>query len=360
MKYIKILVINLFIFYGSYTYAETSFVHTKLADKLYKPWGIAVIDNDHLLITQKSGELFKVNIRSKTKTEILHNLIVEEYGQGGLLDILYYDEKVYVSYAEKRDDEQYSTSVAIGELKDNSINFKNIFQSEPPIKSKIHFGSRLEVKNDHLFITVGERQTGKLTQEIDNHFGKIIRLHLDGSIPEDNPYVDVEDGLNEIYMIGLRNPQGMAFSSEDNEIYITNHGPKGGDFFGKVIEKGNYGWDDVAWGGTDYDGTIIGDGSAWLTGLVKPIYRWIPSIAVSDIFFYEGDEFKEWQGDVLLSSLKVQKLLKLDYEDGKVKNVTTLFERKGRLRDVEVNSLGEVFYIIDDSKGSLWQLQKTN
>ena len=359
MKYIKILFFSILLFYSSYIYADSNFVHAKLADKLYKPWGIAVLDDDYLLVTQKSGELFKINIRNKTKTEIDHNLIVSEYGQGGLLDVLYYNEKVYVSYAEERGDEKYSTSVAIGELKGNSISFKNIFQSEPPIKSKIHFGSRLEIKNDHLFITVGERQTGKLTQEIDNHFGKIIRLHLDGSIPLDNPYVDQENGLNEIYMIGLRNPQGMAVSPIDNELYITNHGPKGGDFFGKVIEKGNYGWDDVAWGGTDYDGTIIGDGSAWLPGLVKPIYRWIPSIAVSDIFFYEGDEFSEWQGDVLLSSLKVQKLFKLDYEDGKVRDVSIIFERKGRLRDVEVNNLGEIFYIVDDSKGSLWQLQKS-
>ena len=359
MKYIKILFFSILLFYSSYIYADSNFVHAKLADKLYKPWGIAVLDDDHLLVTQKSGELFKINIRNKTKTEIDHNLIVSEYGQGGLLDVLYYNEKVYVSYAEERDDEKYSTSVAVGKLKGNSINFNNIFQSEPPIKSKIHFGSRLEIKNDHLFITVGERQTGKLTQEIDNHFGKIIRLHLDGSIPLDNPYVDQENGLNEIYMIGLRNPQGMAVSPIDNELYITNHGPKGGDFFGKVIEKGNYGWDDVAWGGTDYDGTIIGDGSAWLPGLVKPIYRWIPSIAVSDIFFYEGDEFSEWQGDVLLSSLKVQKLFKLDYEDGKVRDVSIIFERKGRLRDVEVNNLGEIFYIVDDSKGSLWQLQKS-
>ena len=359
MKYIKILFFSILLFYSSYIHAESSFVHTKLADMLYKPWGIAVLDDDHLLVTQKSGELFKINIRSKTKTEIEHNLIVSEYGQGGLLDILYYNEKVYVSYAEKRDDEKYSTSVAIGELKGSSINFNNIFQSEPPNKSKTHFGSRLEIKNDHLFVTVGERQTGNLTQELDNHFGKIIRLNLDGSVPVDNPYIDIENGLNEIYMIGLRNPQGMARSPIDNELYITNHGPKGGDFFGKVIEKGNYGWDDVAWGGTDYDGTIIGDGSAWLPGLVKPIYRWIPSIAVSDIFFYEGEEFKEWQGDVLLSSLKFQQLLKLDYENGKVRDVSIIFEKKGRLRDVEVNNRGEVFYIIDDSKGSLWQLQKS-
>ena len=359
MKYIKILFFNILLFYSSYIQADSNFDHTKLADKLYKPWGIAVLDDDHLLVTQKSGELFKINIRSKAKTEIEHNLIVSEYGQGGLLDILYYNEKVYVSYAEKRDDEKYSTSVAIGELKGSSINFNNIFQSEPPNKSKTHFGSRLEIKNDHLFVTVGERQTGNLTQELDNHFGKIIRLNLDGSVPVDNPYIDIENGLNEIYMIGLRNPQGMARSPIDNELYITNHGPKGGDFFGMVIEKGNYGWDDVAWGGTDYDGTIIGDGSAWLPGLVEPIYRWIPSIAVSDIFFYEGEEFKEWQGDVLLSSLKFQQLLKLDYENGKVRDVSIIFEKKGRLRDVEVNNRGEVFYIIDDSKGSLWQLQKS-
>ena len=101
MKYIKILFLSIILFYTSYIYADSNFVHTKLADKLYKPWGIAVLNDDYLLVTQKSGELFKVNIRSKIKTEIDHNLIVSEYGQGGLLDVLYYNEKVYVSMLKK-------------------------------------------------------------------------------------------------------------------------------------------------------------------------------------------------------------------------------------------------------------------
>ena len=150
----------------------------------------------------------------------------------------------------------------------------------------------------------------------------------------------------------------MALSPVDNEVYITNHGPKGGDFFGKVIREGNYGWDDVAWGGIDYDGSIIGDGSAWKPGYDKPIYRWIPSIAVSNIVFYQGKEFEYLNGNVLLASLKAQKLISLQYENGKIINEEILIEKKVRIRDVEVNKQGKIFIITDDANGGLWQLMK--
>ena len=351
-----IIQISIFIFANPIIAEEYRLL--KIIDGLYKPWGLTFIDNENVLITLKSGEIVKVNIPDRDYQKITHNLEIKEYGQGGLLDILFKDNMVYVSYSEKRGDEKFSTSIALGKLSDNNIVFDNIFQSEPPVKENIHFGSRLAIKDNYLYASIGERRQGIATQDPSNHFGKIIRIKLDGTIPLDNPNFNNPQSLPEVFQIGLRNPLGMALSPIDNEVYITNHGPKGGDFFGKVIRAGNYGWDDVAWGGIDYDGSIIGDGSAWKPGYDKPIYRWIPSIAVSNIVFYKGDAFKDWEGDVLLASLKAQKLIKLEFKNGKVLNEVTLFDRKGRLRDVEINNKGEIFVIIDDANGSFWQLKK--
>ena len=333
----------------------------KVIDGLDRPWGMSFIDDDNLLVTQKSGEILIINLNTQEKIQLDHSLKVLEVGwQGGMLDVLYHKGIVYVSYTEKRYGKHTTTSIAAGKLKDNKLeDFKNIFRSDPPIDTEIHWGSRLAVKDKYLFASVGERAQGMAAQDPTNHFGKIIRLNLDGSIPEDNPGLTVsKNWLPEIYQIGVRNPQGMAVSPIDNEVYISNHGPKGGDFFGKVIKGSNYGWMLVAWGGTDYDGSIIGDGSAWKPGLIKPIYRWIPSIAVSNFIFYQGRKFPALKNKVLLTSLKAQKLISLQYEDGKVKDEKVIYERDGRMRDIESNSKGEIFIIIDDSKSGIWKLSK--
>jgi len=327
---------------------------------LNKPWGMSFIDNDNLLLTQKSGGIFKINLKNKEITELKHDLNVLEAGwQAGMLDIHYFDGNVFVSYTEKIDGMNTSTSVATGRLVDDKlVNFRNIFQSIPPIDTDIHWGSRLAIKDNVLYASVGERAMGNAAQDPSNHFGKIIRINLDGSIPKDNPvFENNENWLPEIYQIGLRNPQGMALNHYDNEIYITNHGPKGGDFFGKVLKDSNYGWMEVAWGGIDYDGSIIGDGSAWKEGFLKPIYRWIPSIAVSNLIFYKGSNFPELENNVVLTSLKAQKLIKLSYENGKASNETVLVEKVGRLRDVEQNERGQIFVIIDDEESGIWELK---
>ena len=362
MKKLKYTLLFSFIFLFSthIAYAE-SYSLDKISIDLVKPWGMSFIDDENLLVTQKSGEILKINLTSKEVINLKHNLKVLEVGwQGGMLDILYDKGRVYVSYTEKRYGKHTTTSIAAGELVNNKLmNFKNIFRSNPPIDTDIHWGSRLAIKDNLLFASVGERAQGMAAQDPTNHFGKIIRINLDGSIPLDNPGLSTnKDWLPEIYQIGVRNPQGMAISPEDNEVYISNHGPKGGDFFGKVTMGSNYGWMLVAWGGTDYDGSIIGDGSAWKPGLIKPIYRWIPSIAVSDFTFYQGEKFQELNKKVLLTSLKAQKLISLDFKDGRVLSEETLIENMGRLRDIEFNGKGEIFIIGSDS--GIWKLKKNN
>ena len=198
-----------------------------------------------------------------------------------------------------------------------------------------------------------------IAQDVSNHPGSIIRINLDGSIPEDNPkFTSNPDWLPEVYQIGVRNPQGMAVSPFTNKIYISNHGAKGGDFFGEVKFGENYGWKHIGWGGTNYIGTKIGDGSAWKPGFTKPLWTWTPSIAVSNIVIYDGGAFPQWKGDVLVTSLKFKTLYKLKFENDIVREQEVIFEdRIGRIRDLEVNSKGELFLIDSSGSASLWELK---
>ena len=274
---------------------------SKIVD-LENPWGSTFINNDELLVTEKNGSIKLINLKNKKVTSINHNINFLVDGQGGLLDILYKDEFVYVSYSEDRGSGKSSTSITKGKFNYQNINFKNIFRAEPPIKSGYHFGSRLAIKENTIFASSGERGGGMVAQDPSNHIGTIIRVNLDGSIPKDNPkFIDKPDWLPEIYQIGVRNPQGLTYSSFDGKIYASNHGARGGDWFGEIKKGENYGWKILGWGGTNYSGLPIGP--KWKPGFTKAIKYWVPSIATSAITIYKGQEFKSWEGHALITSL---------------------------------------------------------
>ena len=141
------------------------------------------------------------------------------------------------------------------------------------------------------------------------------------------------------------------------DLIISNHGAKGGDFIGQVESGSNYGWNKIGWGGTNYTGTKIGDGIPFKEEYKYPLLSWVPSIAPSDLIFYYGNEFPEWNGDILATSLKYKLLIKLEYKDEKVINKQIVFKDKiGRLRDVDINSNGEIFIITDELDSSIWKL----
>ena len=197
-----------------------------------------------------------------------------------------------------------------------------------------------------------------IAQDTKKHPGSIIRIYTDGSIPDDNPhFLNKKDWLPEIYQIGVRNPQGMSISSFDNKIYISNHGAKGGDWFGEVKKGENYGWKILGWGGTNYTGTKIGP--KWKPGFTKAIKYWVPSIAVSAITIYKGKEFKEWDNHALVTSLKDMSLRKLDFKDKSEKDVgeEVIFKNKiGRIRDIQIQpDTGKLFFL---SSNGLWKMEK--
>ena len=346
----------IFFFYFSISVTKESKLEEILSG-LNGPWSFSFIDENRILITEKKGNFFLADIKNKNLNEINHNLNILVDGQGGLLEVLYFDKHVFVSYSENRGKGKSSTSVARASLNEKEFKFKNIFRAEPPINSGYHFGSRLVIKDNFLFITAGERGEGMIAQDPKKHPGSIIRVHLDGKIPKDNPkFKGKKNWLPEIFQIGVRNPQGMDLSPFDNKIYLTNHGAKGGDWFGEAKYGENYGWKILGWGGTNYTGTKIGP--KWKPGFTKAIKYWVPSIAASSMVIYKGEEFKEWNGDALITSLKDQSLRKIKFKDNELISEKIIFkEIIGRIRDIEIHeSTGKIFLLTD--QGSIWKLQK--
>ena len=334
-----------------------TFKLSKITEGLDYPWSIAFIEKSRVLITEKAGKIILLDLGDSSKQTIPNNLSVLEDGQGGLLDILYENGKVYVSYSEDRGAGKSSTSIASARFDYQGLNFKTIFRAEPSINSGYHFGSRLVIKGDHLYASVGERGGGMIAQDPSKHPGSIIRIKLDGTVPLDNPhFLEKKNWQPEIFQIGVRNPQGMALSPFDNEIYMSNHGARGGDWFGRVVKSGNYGWKILGWGGRNYWGTGIGP--KWKPGFTKALHYWVPSIAVSAIAIYKGNEFKEWEGQALVTSLKDESLRRLVFNKERVLKEEVLFKAKiGRIRDIKIEQKsGKVFLLTDG--GSLWKLER--
>ncbi len=348
------LTILFFFLFISKSFSE-NFTFQKLVD-LNDPWGSSFINNEELIITEKTGKIKIVNIISKKVHEVEHNLNYFVHGQGGLLDIIYQNDTLWISYSENRGDWKTSTSIAKAKLNKKKLNFKNIFQAEPPIESGYHFGSRLAIKDDYLFASAGERGQGMIAQDPTKHAGSIIRIHIDGSIPKDNPKFDGKSNwLPEIYQIGVRNPQGLTLSPFDGKIYISNHGAKGGDWFGEVKKGGNYGWKILGWGGTNYSGSKIGP--KWKPGFTKAIHYWVPSIATSAITIYEGKEFSEWNGQALITSLKDKSVRKLNFKNlSNVEEIIIFRNKIGRIRDIQVHPTnGKIYFLAGNS---LWLMDK--
>ena len=352
----RIIFLTIIIFFSKVSFSySVNFTFQKLVD-LNDPWGSSFINNEELIITEKTGKIKIVNIISKQVHEVEHNLNYFVHGQGGLLDIIYQNDTLWISYSENRGDWKTSTSIAKAKLNKKKLNFKNIFQAEPPIESGYHFGSRLAIKDNYLFASAGERGQGMIAQDPTKHAGSIIRIHIDGSIPKDNPKFDGKSNwLPEIYQIGVRNPQGLTLSPFDGKIYISNHGAKGGDWFGEVKKGENYGWKILGWGGTNYSGSKIGP--KWKPGFTKAIQYWVPSIATSAITIYEGKEFSEWNGQALITSLKDKSLRKLNFKNlSNVEEIIIFKDKIGRIRDIQVHpSNGKIYFLAGNS---LWLMDK--
>jgi len=334
-----------------------------VAEGLEHPWGLALLPDGTVLVSERAGRLRSIDARGTISAPLKGVPKVAAGGQGGLLDLTLsptfeQDRLVYFSFSEPGDGGS-GTSVARGRLGDGALeDVQVLWRQTPKVDSQLHFGSRIVFgPNDTMFITTGDRYNQRpKVQDLSTTIGKVIRLKRDGSIPQDNPFVGRDNAKPEIWSYGHRNIQAAALHPQTNQLWTIEHGARGGDELNNPQPGKNYGWPVITYG-RDYSGEKIGEGTE-KAGMEQPVYYWDPVIAPSGAIFYTGDAFKEWQGDLLIGSMTPGGLVRLELEDGKVvKETRYLGELKERIRDVQQAADGSIYLITDSRSGKLLRLQ---
>lgn len=334
-----------------------------VAENLESPWGMAFLPDEQMLISDRNGILYLCD-QDGSMVEIEGVPEVLNEGQGGLMDVeLHPDYKenrlVYISYSKfkEQDDELLSTTaIARAKLQDKKLeDLEIIFEALPYSGTRHHYGCRMEFDREgYLFFSVGDRgNRDRNPQALDNHSGKVHRLFDDGSIPEDNPFVDNPEALSSIYSYGHRNPQGMILHPETGEVWTHEHGPRGGDEINIIRMGANYGWPLVSHG-INYDGTIFTS----LTeeeGMEQALHYWVPSIAPSGMVFVTGERYPAWKDRLLVGSLKYEYLHMCEIEDGRVISEEFLLKNIGRVRNVKMGLDGYI-YVAMEEPGRVFRL----
>ncbi|MEC5164829.1 glucose/arabinose dehydrogenase [Flavobacterium sp. PL11] len=312
------------------------------------PWGMDWLPDGSMLVTEKSGVLY--HIKNGVKTEIKNVPKVYTRGQGGLLDIALHPNYtkngwIYITYSsEEGEGNGGNTKLIRAKLQDGSLTqIQSLYKATPNTSKGQHFGSRIAFDNHgYLYFSIGDRGENMVNpQDITRDGGKIYRLHDDGSIPKDNPFVGKDGAKEAAFSYGNRNPQGMAKNPVTGAIWAHEHGPKGGDEI-NIIKKGtNYGWPVITYG-IDYDGSTISLETE-KPGMEKPIYYWVPSIAPSGMAFVSGDKYPNWTGHLLVGSLKFQYLELVKLKGNEVVGRQKIATDVGRLRDVKQGPDGFIY-----------------
>lgn len=335
-------------------------VETVLGE-LERPWSLAFLPDGRMLITERPGRLLLIDLEQRRRHTVEGLPNIEPHGQGGLLDVALHPRFadngwIYLSYAGKGPG-GYATEVARARLDGRHLrDWQVLITATPHTDSTRHFGSRLAFDPDgYLFITTGDRGARDRAQDLGDLAGSVLRLHDDGSVPEDNPFVGREDARPEIYSYGHRNPQGLAIHPDTGEPWVQEHGPRGGDEINRILPGRNYGWPVITYG-KEYYGPGIGDTRQ--EGMEQPVYHWTPSIAPSGMVFYSGDRFPNWRGDLLNGALKLQHLNRLVMERGEVQDEIRLLESlHHRIRDVRQGPDGYVYLLVDGDRAPLLRLK---
>jgi glucose/arabinose dehydrogenase len=335
-----------------------------VAKGLNVPWGMAFLPDGDMLVTERSGQLFRFG-GGKLKAIIGGVPEVMAQGQGGLMDVVLHPQYkkngwIYISYSQKAPDGKGgNTAIFRSRLKDNQlVEQQEIFKAFPNTTSGVHFGCRMVFDDQgYLYFSVGERGNKENAQTLTNHCGKIHRIYDDGRIPQDNPFVKTAGAMPTIYSYGHRNPQGIDIHPVSRRIYNNEHGPRGGDEINLVGKGNNYGWPVITFG-INYDGTILSQFTA-KEGMEQPVFQWTPSIGPSSMKFVAGDRYPGWKGDILSGSLSFKYLERVHLEGGKVTEQEKLLENAGRVRDVKMSPDGYI-YVAVESPGIIVKLVPVN
>ncbi len=339
-----------------------------IAKGLSSPWGMAFLPGGDLVYTDRVGKLYRQS--NGKPSEIKGVPPVYAMAQGGLLDVQAHpnfdkNQLLYISYSKLKDSagvKLATTALFCAQLAGNSLkNGKDIFVALPWKTTPIHYGSRIEFdKEGKLFLTVGDRfqHMDTLPQKLDNDLGKIHRINDDGSIPADNPFVNVPGARPSIWSYGHRNPQSLSIHPETGALWENEHGPRGGDEL-NLIEKGkNYGWPMISYG-INYNGKIMTPYTA-KEGMEQPKTKWIPSLGPSGMTIVTSDKYPAWKGDILMGSLRFQFLNRVHLVGNNPDEQEQLLKKIGRVRMVEQGPDGFIYIGVEDKPGCIFKLVPVN
>lgn len=334
----------------------------QVAGGLRDPWGMAWLPDGRLLVTERIGNLRIVDADGRVSGRLPGTPSVYAQGQGGLLDVALHprfeqNRLVYLSFAIPGPKDGAATALGRGRLAaDRLEDFEVLFRQEPWIAGPNHFGGRIVFDGQgHVFLALGERYQFDPAQNLDNHLGKVVRLALDGSVPDDNPFAGRRDARPEIWSYGHRNIEAAALHPETGELWIGEMGPLGGDELNRVEAGRNYGWPVVSWG-MDYDGSEIPDPPT-RPEFADAVLQFTPVVSPSGMVFYTGERFAAWRGSAIMGGLSAHRLVRLEIVDG-----TVVAEERvplpGRVRDVEQGPNGDLYVLNGprEGPGQLWRI----
>ena len=337
---------------------EHSFRVETFAEGLSVPWGMAFLPDGRLLVTELAGELRVVGQDGVVSAPIDGVPEVRFEGQGGLMDVTLHPQyaqngMIYLSFSDPLKGPIGGTlgytAIARGKLHGKRLLGVEVIYRVPErfyAPHSHHYGSRIVFDREgYLFFTIGDRGQRPLAQNVDLPNGKVHRLYDDGKVPEDNPFVGRTDAVESIWSYGHRNPQGLTLHPGTGQLWAAEHGPKGGDELNHVRKGLNYGWPVVTYG-INYNGTPITEKTE-AEGMERPQTFWVPSIAVCGIDFYTGNRFEKWKNDLLVTSLKFNRLHRVRTEGVDVVHEEIVYTGESRIRDVQTGPDGAVYLAVE-------------
>ncbi|MQA91955.1 MAG: PQQ-dependent sugar dehydrogenase [Gemmatimonas sp.] len=356
----------------AYQSEEHAFQVTTVAEGLEHPWSAAFLPNGDILVTERPGRLRLIQDGQVQPEPIGGVPDVFANGQGGLLDVVLHpdfaeNQLVYLSFS-KPSRGGAVTGVIRGRFDGTSLtDVEDIFEGDNFSDGGNHFGSRLVFDQEgYLFITVGDRAApprlgtgeGHPAQLLSTHAGTVVRLHDDGRVPSDNPFVGSDGSQPEIWSYGHRSLQGLALDPATGRLWESEHGPQGGDELNLIEPSRNYGWPIVGYG-VNYGGAVIHDGSE-REGMEQPVHYWVPSIATSGLAIYDGDAFPAWRGNAFLGALRGELLSRVVIEaGGSIHEERLLTDFGERIRDVRNGPDGFLYLLTDNPQGRLLRIEPT-
>jgi glucose/arabinose dehydrogenase len=331
----------------------------KVVDGIDIPWGLSFTSNNTFLVTDKKGILYHVVDGKKIVVTGTPEIILTR--QGGLLDVAV-DEKfeenkrIFITASTSSSESGSNTALYSANFLNNSLtNLKLLYKATPDSDEERHFGGSILVSENYIYFTIGDRGNRDVNpQDISLDGGKVYRLNLDGTVPESNPFNNLENAKNAIWSFGHRNPQGIIKGISDNEIWIHEHGPRGGDEIniiespiegGDPLKTRNYGWPKATYG-INYSGSEITKFKT-LDNVNDPFYYWTPSIAPSGMAYLDSDIYPDWNKSLLVGSLKFLYLERLEFNANGITNREKLFPGVGRVRDVNISPDGYIYISVE-------------